>query len=97
VDITDLTLRGNSVRLAWQTVGSSYVSFTVQRANDGLTFVDLATVPANGGSDYDYTDQLRGRRPAAATYRILAEDMNGNTTQVFESIELSNAKGTRGR
>jgi len=97
VDITDLSLRGNSVRLAWQTVGSSYVSFTVQRANDGLTFVDLATVPADGSSDYAYTDQLRGRRPAAATYRILAEDLDGNTTQVFESIELSNAQGTRGR
>jgi hypothetical protein len=97
VDITDLSLRGNTVRLAWQTVGSSYVAFTVQRANDGLTFVDLATVPADGSSDYEYTDQLRGRRPAAATYRILAEDLNGNMTQVFESINLSNGQGPRGR
>ncbi|TDI35383.1 MAG: hypothetical protein E2P03_01185 [Acidobacteria bacterium] len=96
VSFTRIDASGNRVVIDFQTVGGSFVEFTIQRADDGVSFVDLGTVAATGETDYSFTDTIRGRRPASATYRIIAEDFNGNLTQIFQSVDLS-VKPSRGR
>ncbi|MCZ6601056.1 MAG: hypothetical protein O7A07_09450, partial [Acidobacteria bacterium] len=96
VSFTRINASGNRVVIQFETVGSGYAKFTIQRANDGVSFVDLGTVAGTGETDYSFTDTIRGRRPTSTTYRIIAEDFNGNLTQIFKTVDLT-VQPSRGR
>jgi hypothetical protein len=95
VNITRTALDGNRVTIEFEATGDNFVSFTIQRADDGINFVDLGNVDGVGAGDYSFVDTLRGRRPTSATYRILAEDLDGNVTQVFETVDLKGPDAPR--
>jgi Secretion system C-terminal sorting domain len=66
-----------NVQLNWTTgIPGNLASFTVQRSGDGVTFSNIATVPAPGvQSAYAYTDV--NAPTTVLYYRILATELSG--------------------
>ncbi|MFQ5718075.1 MAG: hypothetical protein ACE5IK_00865 [Acidobacteriota bacterium] len=94
-----IRMRGTRfVELGWTTVGDIR-SMTLQRSFDGVTFSDVANIPATPGQDtYTFTDNLtrtRGRTPAQITYRLLYETATGSG-QTFGVVSTS-PRGRRTR
>jgi hypothetical protein len=89
VSFTNITAQGNRVSIEFETVGAGFANFKIQRADDGVSFVDLGTVAGTGETSYSFIDSIRGRRPASPTYRIIAEDFDGNLTQIFQTVDLT--------
>ena len=70
--------KGSAV-LTWMDNSISETSFTVQRSNDGVTWVTLASVPAAAGtgSTLTYTDKTYKSSGIPYFYRVLATDTVG--------------------
>ncbi len=84
------------VTISWETLEESGTkSYSVERSSNATEFVNIATVPAKGGTEnkYSYTDQhpLQG----IAYYRIKENALNGTATYsntlkvIFESNSLA--------
>ncbi|MFQ5669726.1 MAG: hypothetical protein ACE5HD_04300 [Acidobacteriota bacterium] len=89
VDLGNPVLHGNKVTLSWGTVGA-FLEFRLQRSEDGITFTDLATVPATEAASYAFTDtlHLRGKRPSSLTYRMIAVDSDLGEQQLLRTVTL---------
>ncbi len=84
------------VTISWETLNESGTkSYSIERSSNATEFVNIATVPAKGGSEnkYSYIDQhpLQG----IAYYRIKENALNGTATYsntlkvIFESNTLA--------
>ncbi len=84
------------VTISWETLNESGTkSYSIERSSNATEFVNIATVPAKGGTEnkYSYTDQhpLQG----IAYYRIKENALNGTATYsntlkvIFESNTLA--------
>ena len=77
--------------IAWSTTfeqNNSY--FTIERSQDGISFQEIARIPASnasGGSAYSYTDE--DPLSDISYYRLSQTDLNGKTTR-FEIISVNN-------
>ncbi len=74
---------GKNNLLSWQVgLTGREASFTIERSSDGLTFLELATLPFlnnnTGQAEYDWTDT--DFPPDLLYYRILQTDQNGTET-----------------
>jgi hypothetical protein len=81
---------GNSVLLNWATGGDANNSgFEIERSTDGATFSTIGTVmavPANGGSDQNYS--FIDARPAAGSNYYRLKQINIAGTYSFSSVKL---------
>src|SRR5204863_1392458 len=69
-----------SVQLTWQTANETGPGqFVVERSIDGRNYESIATIPP-GGNSFSYRDKDLSPENGKASYRILAEDINGKRT-----------------
>lgn len=80
----------NLVKLNWTTSGdANNSSFEIERSTDGTSFSTIGTVmavPANGGSDQNYS--FADAKPAAGNNYYRLKEMNIAGTYSFSSVKL---------
>jgi hypothetical protein len=85
-------VRGNRITLSWSVVGGSFTEFRLRRAFDGVSFVDIATIPATGQPSYSYTDEIRGRSSSRVFYELVAYEGGLATQHALTDVTLRGGK-----
>lgn len=82
-----------SVELTWQTANEKDLrQYSVERSFDGRSYHDIAVIPA-GDNSFAYHDKDFSPENSKVSYRILAEDNNGNKSySSVNSVQLCRQK-----
>ncbi|MFQ5766376.1 MAG: hypothetical protein ACE5ID_00100 [Acidobacteriota bacterium] len=90
-------VEGNRVTLNWVTTTSgSFLEFRLERADPGVVFQPLATIPATEATSYSFTDIFRGRRSSRALYRLIGVEAAPTPPfQIFTTVTFNQNDRTR--
>ena len=87
--VTVMPLLNNQCRISWGVFSEAGITrYMIEGSENGVQFTEKGSVPANGSSQYSFTDL--SRFAGVNFYRIKAVDLDGTTT--YSSIVKLNPK-----